>query len=146
MSIIAPVIRHMMALKMPVEDIVAVVSEMEAKIVASSRAGPRLKRVAPIRAEPSDMFRNSDFPPSAFENWYRLYPHKVGRAAAEKAFEKVGREHLATYKELCDGVARYIKAKPKDRDWCHPSTWLNQARWADVPAPPQPQLQSVMGL
>ena len=75
-----------------------------------------------------------DFPNGAFDVWYELYPNKVGKHAARKAFEKVRKDGLATFAELTDGLRRYIRTKPPDRQWCNPATWLNQGRWSDEPA------------
>jgi len=71
-------------------------------------------------------------PTGDFDEWYNLYPHKVGKAAAKKAFEKaIKRASLA---DLVEGLHRYIKTKRSDVAWCNPSTWLNQDRWLDRPA------------
>ena len=67
-----------------------------------------------------------------FEAWYGQYPHKIGRAAAQRAFTKA--RSLAEFVDLVDGLKRYIEAKPPDRQWCNPATWLNQERWKDQPA------------
>lgn len=68
-------------------------------------------------------------------HWWRefweLYPNKVGKADAEKAFKKaLNRVDQLT---MMQGLRRYV-AKTDDRPWCNPSTWLNQDRWADQPA------------
>ncbi|MES0091017.1 DUF1376 domain-containing protein [Mesorhizobium sp. M0030] len=67
-----------------------------------------------------------------FEAWWSLYPHKVGKAAALKAFpaarKKIGTEGLT------NGLRQYIKTKPADRQWLNPATWLNDERWGDQPA------------
>jgi uncharacterized protein YdaU (DUF1376 family) len=68
---------------------------------------------------------HGDFP--AF--WLR-YPAKVGRGAAEKSYAKAIKAG-ATHAELMAGLDAYIANKPPDREWCHASTWLNQARWTD---------------
>lgn len=67
-----------------------------------------------------------------FADWYAGYPHKVGKAAALKAFRSARRK--ADMPVLQAGVARYIREKPPDRPWCNPATWLNQERWNDQPA------------
>lgn len=67
-----------------------------------------------------------------FADWYATYPHKIGRAAALKAFKTARRK--ADLPVLQAGVARYIREKPPDRPWCNPATWLNQERWNDQPA------------
>ena len=74
------------------------------------------------------------FPTAAFEVWYDGYPHKVGRAAAEKAFERVFNSGQATLDQLVAGRDAYIATKPPDRNWCNPATWLNESRWLDKPA------------
>jgi hypothetical protein len=69
-----------------------------------------------------------------FEEFYSAYPHKVGRAIAMKAFESARKR--AAFDEIMVGLRAYIEGKPPDREWCNPSTWLNQDRWLDKPAPP----------
>jgi hypothetical protein len=71
-------------------------------------------------------------PQGAFERFWLAYPEKVGKEAARKAFEKATK--LASSEEIMAGIARYIVAKPPDRAWCNPATWLNQQRWLDEPA------------
>lgn len=67
-----------------------------------------------------------------FSAWWAAYPHKVGKKAAEKAYETARKSVSA--KVLLDGVRAYIRTKPADRAWCNPATWLNQGRWEDQPA------------
>ena len=73
-----------------------------------------------------------DFPSNAkFEKFWQAWPHKVGKPAAEKSFAKVAGELDA----ILDGLQRYIRDKPPNRDWLNPATFLNQRRWEDSPAP-----------
>lgn len=68
-----------------------------------------------------------------FGAFWTLYPNKVGKRAAEKAYESAIRR--ADPKVILDGLHRYA-AKQDDRPWCNPATWLNQDRWEDqAPAP-----------
>jgi uncharacterized protein YdaU (DUF1376 family) len=67
-----------------------------------------------------------------FEAWWVIFPNRVGKAAALKAFKRA--EVRATLRELIDGLQRYIASKPPERPWCNPATWLNQDRWLDEPA------------
>jgi hypothetical protein len=69
-----------------------------------------------------------------FAVFYAQYPHKVGKRAAQKAFQAARRR--APMPEIMAGLLRYA-AKLDDRPWCNPATWLNQDRWADQPGPPQ---------
>lgn len=59
-------------------------------------------------------------------------PHKVGKAAALKAF--VAARKRCELEPLMAGMAAYVRDKPADRPWCNPATWLNQDRWLDQPA------------
>lgn len=75
---------------------------------------------------------SDDFPKDAFDRFYGRYPHKVGRAAALKAFAGA-RKSGVPFARLMSGLDRYIASKPPDRAWCNPATWLNQHRWDDEP-------------
>jgi len=85
----------------------------------------------------------------AFNQFWSVFPLKVGKLAAEQSFKKAIR--MATVDEILAGVERYKKSKPEYADWCHPKTWLNQGRWMDE-APEAPQAcnhaapQTVFGL
>jgi hypothetical protein len=66
----------------------------------------------------------------AFARFWRVYPRRVGKLAAMKAFDRaMTRASLA---EILAGVGQYTRLKPNYADWCHPSTWLNQGRWMDA--------------
>jgi hypothetical protein len=66
-----------------------------------------------------------------FDQWYRLYPKKEAKGAAQKAFIKARK--TASLEELVSGLRRYLQAtKGTDRQFIHlPATWLNQQRWMD---------------
>lgn len=66
----------------------------------------------------------------AFLRFWQAYPHKVGKPDAARSFFKVAGEAAA----ILEGLERYIRAKPADRPWLNPSTFLNQRRWEDAPA------------
>jgi uncharacterized protein YdaU (DUF1376 family) len=70
-----------------------------------------------------------------FDEFWKKYPSKVGKGAARSAFEKALKR--TCLEELMTGLDRYVH-KQDDRQWCNPSTWLNQERWSDVPAQVQP--------
>lgn len=67
-----------------------------------------------------------------FEEWWKVYPHKVGKGAAIRAWPRAVTS--ASPDELMAGVRRYIEEKPSDRPWANPATWLNQDRWLDEPS------------
>lgn len=64
-------------------------------------------------------------------DFWPLYPNKVGKPDGLKAFVKA--RSRADLDAIITGLRRYV-AKTDDRPWCNPSTWLNQDRWADMPA------------
>ncbi|MEZ5781186.1 MAG: helix-turn-helix domain-containing protein [Rhizobiaceae bacterium] len=68
-----------------------------------------------------------------FDDFWQAYPNKVGKPVAIKAFLKAKPDMAA----LMDGLAKW-KASPgwqKDRGRFipHPTTFLNQRRWEDMP-------------
>lgn len=67
-----------------------------------------------------------------FAEWWKGYPHKVGKPAAKLKFSIARRS--ASQADLLAGVQRYVSTKPADRPWCNPATWLHQERWTDEPA------------
>ena len=69
--------------------------------------------------------------PNLFEQFWSIYPHKVGKRDAEKAFATALKR--ASIADIMNGLLRYA-AKTDDRPWCNPSTFLNQDRWTDMPA------------
>lgn len=104
--------------------------------------------LAMTRAEPS------------FDEWWRVYPKKVGKPLARAKWNAITGDGLktrtldrdsgqyveielkATPEELLAGARRYEQRNRKPgigefgyvengKYLCHPSTWLNQGRWED---------------
>lgn len=69
--------------------------------------------------------------PAEFEQFWRVFPNKVGKRAAEKSF--IAALKRVSFADLMAGLAAYVN-KSDDRHWCNPTTWLNQDRWLDRPA------------
>lgn len=69
--------------------------------------------------------------PTGFDQFWAIYPNRVGKRDAEKSFVKAVKR--ADLQIILDGLSRYV-AKTDDRPWCNPATWLNQDRWEDAPA------------
>ncbi len=78
--------------------------------------------------------RASDDPPGFAEFW-EVYPRKIGKGAARKAWRKV----------KADGrngeIVAAVKAQSGSEQWRrgfipNPATWLNQERWNDTPYDP----------
>lgn len=71
------------------------------------------------------------YPADAFARFWSVYPNRVGKADALKAFDKA--MDLVDFEELMQGLEEY-RRKQDDRPWCNPGTWLRQQRWEDQPA------------
>ncbi len=69
-----------------------------------------------------------------FALFWKAYPRKVGKGAAEKIWEKMKGDA-----EIFKKILEAIEAQKKGESWLkdngayipHPSTWLNQRRWED---------------
>jgi uncharacterized protein YdaU (DUF1376 family) len=69
---------------------------------------------------------------SDFERFWSVWPNKVGKPAAAKAFFRVRSECEA----IISAVPRYVaETQAAGRPWLNPATFLNQRRWEDSPAP-----------
>jgi len=104
--------------------------------VSSLKDERRLDKTVEKEATPLPLLVDDGFPEGAFDIWWGVQPNKVAKPAAEKSFNRVRKQKLATFAELMDGLRRYIATKPEHYDWVGPAVWLNQGRWADQPAPP----------
>jgi hypothetical protein len=75
-------------------------------------------------------------PPQHFEDFWKVYPLKVGKKPAQAAFAKAIK--IASLKVILEGARRYADDPNRHPSYtAHPSTWLNQERWADSPLPPR---------
>lgn len=71
-----------------------------------------------------------------FDEFWEVFPNKVGKEQARKSFEKIEQSKAVDYQSLIT-AARVYASKTDDRPWCNPGTWLNQHRWTDQPAEQQ---------
>lgn len=92
-----------------------------------SRLSEIVEAIAEMEAETLDVGMD------AFDQFWKVWPHKVGKPDAKKAYAatlKRGNQHSA----IMEGVARYIHDKPPDRPWLNPATFIRQERFNDQPA------------
>ena len=70
-----------------------------------------------------------------FDAFWTAYPRKIGRKAAQKAWERAkDKPELAV-------ILSAVEVQKQSEQWCkdggqyipHPATWLNQGRWDDKP-------------
>ena len=83
------------------------------------------------RKEEREETRVTALAPSEFEDFWKLYPNKVGKPKAKTSFSQARKR--ADLQTIMDGLQRYV-GKTDDRPWCNPTTFLNQDRWGDEPA------------
>ena len=70
--------------------------------------------------------------PPGFEQFWKLYPRRVAKADAMKAYAKVMKGPDApTVDRLLEAVTRYAKAQTDPKYVAYPATWLRQGRWED---------------
>ncbi len=70
--------------------------------------------------------------PDGFDAFWALYPFKVGRLAAEKAFRKaLTRTTADRIIEAMGKQAAHIRAQGERGFKKHPTTWLNEGHWDD---------------
>jgi hypothetical protein len=81
-----------------------------------------------VRARARRSFAEGDF-----KEFWEGYPHKVDEKAARTAFAAAMRTG-ADLAEILAGLERYRAAKPRDREWMNPATFLQRQRWRDRPA------------
>jgi hypothetical protein len=114
---------------------------------AQAKAKAKAKQLVKQSASHTDTYTyNSNTPPTpprgkheyskSFEQWWELYPRKVGKGAAYKSWGKIGKNGEATVNELCEAIKDQIAHKHfrngNGEDYIpNPSTWLNQRRWED---------------
>jgi hypothetical protein len=69
-----------------------------------------------------------------FDLFWKVYPIRVGKAAAKKAWDKAIK--VADTRVIITGAWRYSKDPNRHPGFtAHPATWLNAQRWADDPLP-----------
>lgn len=114
-------------------------AKVREKSTKASTAGKRSYSVRstpvehPFNHKDKDIDINKDIK-TAFDEFWEIYPRKVGKVDAEKAFAKACR--LAEPETILAGARKYAADKNRIPIYtAHPSTWLNQGRWGDEPIP-----------
>jgi hypothetical protein len=113
---------------------------------AAGDAGePRQELPPNLQEEPSSNHQNepsvkrrhvrahvAEFPDDAFDRFWAKYPNKTAKPVARKSWEKIEFEGKVEFSDIMVGLDFYLN-KDDFREWCMPSTWLNQERWNDRP-------------
>jgi hypothetical protein len=67
-----------------------------------------------------------------FQTFWELYPRKVSRKTAEKAFNRLSRSEQEEALNALPNHIKYWQIKDTDKEFIpHASSWLNQARYQD---------------
>jgi hypothetical protein len=67
-----------------------------------------------------------------FDEFWSLYPRKVNKAVARKAWEKLSAEQQLMAAKAIDTHCQYWRAKETELEFIpHASTWLNGERYED---------------
>ena len=67
-----------------------------------------------------------------FDEFWSLYPRKIAKATARKAWAKLSAEQQLMAAKAIDTHCQYWNAKETELEFIpHCSTWLNQERWED---------------
>jgi hypothetical protein len=67
-----------------------------------------------------------------FDEFWFLYPRKIAKAVARKAWQRLTDEQQLMAAKAIDTHCQYWSAKETELEFIpHPATWLNQERWED---------------
>jgi len=67
-----------------------------------------------------------------FDEFWSLYPRKIAKATARKAWAKLSAEQQLMAAKAIDTHCQYWSAKETELEFIpHPATWLNAERWED---------------
>lgn len=114
---------------------------------AVTKSAPEKRREEKSKEEASNDASPPKSPPKgdqyakAFTDWWFVYPRKVGKEAASKAYAKAGKrlvkrgmEREAAVAFLLDRCRAFSQSPIADGEFCpHASTWLNEGRYDDDP-------------
>lgn len=78
-----------------------------------------------------------------FDEFWKLYPRKVAKRDAEKAFKRLKSDEQASAIEALPNHIKYWELKETEKEFIpHPATWLNGARFEDeIELTPKKQAQ-----
>jgi hypothetical protein len=67
---------------------------------------------------------------SLFDKFWSIYPRRVGKGGAQRAFERAVKR--AEAEDIVQGALKYRNNPDREDEYtAHPATWLNQDRWLD---------------
>jgi len=113
--------------------------EGDASLTPSPIKEKNQKKINPTPAPTGDISpaRKAADLEAEFAEFWGIFPRKVGKGQAEKAFR--ASRKVAVHQEILAGAHRYAAERQgEDPNFTkHPATWLNAKGWLDEPSPPQ---------
>jgi hypothetical protein len=117
-------------------------ADVDASVDASRDTAPVPSRPVPSptsygsRKEDSSPRKRGGQPDEAFEAFWKIYPRKVAKAAAVKAWSKAVRDGTEPSTIIAAAQFYALERKMQDPVYTkHPATWLNAGCWQDEPDP-----------
>lgn len=104
--------------------------------VAPETENQSLENQSPVFQAPLEVTERSNDKKSSssvddgFTEFWAMYPRKVGKGGALTAYRRARKK--ADHQTIITGLHLYTLTCPKEPHYiAHPTTWLNQERWAD---------------
>lgn len=87
-----------------------------------------------LATPPFPVITAADYNESLFEDFWTVYPRRVGKPNARKAFARaLPKTTVAAMADGLRGWCAWWSARGDPEFIPHPATWLNQERWNDQP-------------
>lgn len=74
------------------------------------------------------------WPEDAFDRWWAVYPRRVAKGDAEKAFVAAAKRGDTTFDGIMAATHRFARPPPDPQFTPYPATWLNGKRYLDEQA------------
>ncbi len=81
------------------------------------------------------MLARAKFPEDGFEQFWEIYPRRIGKKTAMKCFEAIRKRNEVPFEVLLSAAKNYARSRlGKEMQYTkHPTTWLNGGCWDDDP-------------
>lgn len=104
-------------------------------VLSSCSTAPQLNLIEPPAPESKSKLASKPGDPDGFVEFWEIYPRRVARGTAVKAYAKALKKADAAV--IREGARRYAESRRgKEPEFtAHAASWLNAERWADEPEP-----------
>jgi hypothetical protein len=90
-----------------------------------------VEQTEPAKGKAKNSSTAEPWPSDAWEQFWKLYPKKVGKQAALAVFERIRKAGQVSLAVIMRGLKLYIEHKPDWQQFCDPVRWLKGERWND---------------